>query len=340
MLKRKRPRMDIGVVDQPDNLFKRAAEIVYAVSHFKEFSEGPAGQTKLSDAVNINGLNWRVKIEHREGVGIHLHCDGDRNDITWACRAAVQFTVVPIPSSSGSSVANAKVGELDDFDIYRAGSETTGFREFAKFADLMDERNGVYSVEADTVTFKAELIVGRRKQMPGISTEDALLVNGEAVYVNKHVLAGYSQFFRPLFFGENAEEVPKVQIEDPDAVEQFERFVIATHDPWRIELNDECVEEILLLANQFQFESVVNHCFEFLMDDSAKSNIRKFRLADQCGNVIMKKNFLNAMTKDDFAWKNYFRNRFDEDKMGVGAKEELKERHKELRTLDEGGENA
>uniref|UniRef100_A0A914HUL3 BTB domain-containing protein n=1 Tax=Globodera rostochiensis TaxID=31243 RepID=A0A914HUL3_GLORO len=173
-------------------------------------------------------------------------------------------------------------------------------------------------------------------KIPGVCTEDVLLVNDEAVYVNKQVLAACSKFFRALFFGENAEEVPKVKIDGPDPVEQFERLVIATHDPWRLELNDECVEEVLLLANQFQFESIVNHCFEFLMDKSKKLATCKFRLADECGNVIMKKKFLNAITKDDFAWQNYFKNRAEEYKMGVGAINELKDRLNELKTLEEG----
>uniref|UniRef100_A0A183BNN1 Secreted protein n=1 Tax=Globodera pallida TaxID=36090 RepID=A0A183BNN1_GLOPA len=49
------------------------------------------------------------------------------------------------------------------------------------------------------------------------------------------------------------------------------------------------------------------------------------------------KKILNAMTKDDFAWKNYFKNRSEEDKLGSGALTELKERHNELEALDEGG---
>uniref|UniRef100_A0A183BNN0 BTB domain-containing protein n=1 Tax=Globodera pallida TaxID=36090 RepID=A0A183BNN0_GLOPA len=176
-------------------------------------------------------------------------------------------------------------------------------------------------------------------KMPGVSTEDILLVNDEAVSVNKHVLAACSNFFRALFFGENAEEVPRVQIDGPDAVAQFERLVTATHDQRRVELNDECVEDILLLANRFQFDSVVSDCFEFLVHSSKKLATCKFRLADQCENIIVKKKILNAMTKHDFAWQNYFKNRAEEYKMGSGAINELKERLNELKALDEGEKN-
>uniref|UniRef100_A0A914GPC1 BTB domain-containing protein n=1 Tax=Globodera rostochiensis TaxID=31243 RepID=A0A914GPC1_GLORO len=311
-----------------DNKYKRG-QIVFRMPNFKAFSERGEPKEVLSDpAVYINGLPWRIQINHLDAfVSIYLHCDGDETDAAWNCRAAFQFCVV---SCNKSAECLMKEGDLDTFHIYTVNCPSWGYGKFVKIEELMDPKNGFYVEEEDAVTFKAQVIT--EEGVPEVRLEDALLVNGIVVYVNKHLLAAHSKFFQILFFGENAEKSPNIQIEElSDAVDYFERLIFTMY-PHNMELNDECIENVLMLANRFLLGVVEKRCVEFLLTKSKKSAICKFRLAHQCGIGDMKKKILAEMTKHDFliAGENYMDNYSENTKLGAEAMRELSERHKEL----------
>uniref|UniRef100_A0A914HEZ0 BTB domain-containing protein n=1 Tax=Globodera rostochiensis TaxID=31243 RepID=A0A914HEZ0_GLORO len=316
-----------------NNKYKRSGQIVFWMPKFKEFSEGHAPEKVFSAPVEyINGLPWRIKIKHfcDDYVGIFLKCDGDKTDFAWSCRAAVQFSIV---SCKESAECLMKMGILDKFDIYTANRRSWGHKKFVKIEQLMDPENGLYDEEEDAVTFKAEVVAEEPIGMACARFEDDLLINGKIVYVDKNLLAFHSKYFRTLFFGANAEESPNIQIDElSDAVTFFERL-ICTMYPYNVELDDECVEAVLLLANRFLLNSVVCQCVAFLLKKSKKLAICKFRLARQCGIIGMKNKILEEMTKEDFliaGAKNFFNIYSEIAKMGAEAIEELRERHEEL----------
>uniref|UniRef100_A0A183BLV5 MATH domain-containing protein n=1 Tax=Globodera pallida TaxID=36090 RepID=A0A183BLV5_GLOPA len=193
-----------------DNNYKRRGQIVFRMPNFKEFSEGRGLKEMFSAPVEyINGLPWQIEIDHcDEYVDLYLLCYGDKTDMAWSCRAAYQFSVVSC-NKSGECLRHQ--GDLDDFELYTANSGGWGWRDFIKFKELMDPKNGFYDEKEDAVTFKAEIVADKPNGMAGVRPEDALLVNGKLVNVNKNrqkrqapfdeLISGALRLVRPIFGG-------------------------------------------------------------------------------------------------------------------------------------------
>uniref|UniRef100_A0A183CKG5 BTB domain-containing protein n=1 Tax=Globodera pallida TaxID=36090 RepID=A0A183CKG5_GLOPA len=309
--------------DQHKSEYKRSGQIVYRMPNFRSFSEGRGPKEVLNASFEyINGLPWQIKIKRcDEHVGFYLHCGGDTTDVAWICRAAFQFSVVSCKQ------VGVCFGQREETGVFDATNNNCGWSKFVKFEQLFDPKNGLYDEKADVVTFKAEVIIEEPNRMAGVWYDNAMLINGKLVNVNKYLLAAHSEFFKTLFFGENAKETAQIQIDDvPDAVANFERL-ISTIDSHGVDLDDECVENVFLLANRFLLGSVENRCVHFLMTRSKKSAICKYRLAHQYGVNAMKKKILKKMSKEDFLIAE---KESEIDNLGAEARKELSERRREL----------
>uniref|UniRef100_A0A914GQA1 BTB domain-containing protein n=1 Tax=Globodera rostochiensis TaxID=31243 RepID=A0A914GQA1_GLORO len=324
-----------------DKMYSQRGQILFRMPNFKTFVKRRERLVVVqSDTVDINGLPWTIGIAtckcEGEGatadpncvhIGIGLRCLGDKTDMAWTCRAAYQFSVVSFKKSGECLL---KRGELDSFNIFTPNHVSWYLGCAYTVEQLMDPKNGFYDEEEDTVTFKAEVVVEEPIGMAGVRYDNALLINGQLINVNKYLLAAHSKYFQTLFFGENAKESAEIQIDEvPDAIATFKKL-IATMYPQNEELDDECVEGVLLLANRFLLDCVVNRCVDFLFKKSKKSAICKFRMAHQFGIIGLKDKTLENMTRQDFSGKAYFNNLSETNKLGVKEMEELQERHKEL----------
>ncbi|KAL3093735.1 hypothetical protein niasHS_006297 [Heterodera schachtii] len=335
------PNTNTDQQNEKGNKYKRSGQILFQMPYFRSFANYHyyknrfnAREEKLSPAEHINGLPWRISVinNSNQTMELYLKCDGDPNDLAWSCQASWNISIVPSTKRNESEMQKWTLNGSNVFDAINA---KWGNEHFTNFDELMDPKNGLYTDEEDTMKFLAEVCTEKPRGMAGIRTEDILLVNGQMVYLNKYLLATHSDFFRTLFFGPNAEETPKIVIdggeENDSTVANFER-TISMLSPHNAKLDDYCVESVLLLANRFLLDSVENFCVNFLMNESKKSNICKFRLAHQCSIIGMKNKILNGMTKEDFDVGGY--NHYDilseHYKLDEEATKELKERHKQL----------
>ncbi|KAL3092583.1 hypothetical protein niasHS_007792 [Heterodera schachtii] len=317
--------------DDINNVYKHKGQIEFRMTNFKAFSEGSEPKEVLSEpVVYMNGLPWRILAKHNDDAsfGLFLCCFGDETDMAWNCLATKQLSVVPCAKSGQK--CQMKEGNNNAYDRFDAKKLRWGWEKFAKFEDVMNEQKGFYDAEGDAVTFKAQVVTQPPNGMPGLRTVDTLRVNGQLVYVNKFMLAAYSNFFRKMFFVDKTTDI-QIDSMNGNAVPLFERL-IATMEPTNAALDDDCVEGVLMLASQFLLDCVKNRCARFLLANSRKSAISKFRLAHQCGITAMKKQVLDAMNKSDFdiAGPNYMVALLDHSKMDRYALKELDERHKQL----------
>ncbi|KAL3105338.1 hypothetical protein niasHT_026071 [Heterodera trifolii] len=263
---------------EKDGKYKRSGQIVFRVNEFAAFAGGTGQKRMISDSSqSINGLNWRMALEHSgTELALFVLCEGDENDKAWSCLASVRKSIVACKFGN-----QCFAEEEETRALFHAESREKGSKSFIKFAQLMDPNNGWYDGQEDAVTFIADIVAERPNGMPGAFLKDILLVNDETVYMNKYLLAAHSEFFEELFFGEKAQPKPKIQIENvADAVPHFERL-IATMYPQNKELDAECVEGILELADRFLLDSVKNRCVQFLAKSSAKSAVFKLRVAEK-----------------------------------------------------------
>ncbi|KAL3094125.1 hypothetical protein niasHS_004810 [Heterodera schachtii] len=311
------------------NKYKRSGQILFKIIDLSNATE--EDDNEYSEPEFINGLEWRISVEYgKDGIGVYLVCgaDEDLHDMAWCCQASWQLSVV-----AESDEYDVQKWTVNDFNVFNAIHNRWGRNEFATFEELTDSGYGLNNEQEDTVTLKAVVITEKPRGMTGIRTEDALMVNGQIVYVNKYLLASHSDFFRTLFFGPNADENPKIVIDDEgaNAVANFERTISMLSSP-DAKLDDDTVESVLLLANRFLFDSIENRCVNFLLNKSKKSKIFKFRLAHQCAIIGMKKAILNGMKKEDFDVNGY--SHYDilseHNKLDEEAAKELRERHKSL----------
>ena len=117
------------------------------------------------------------------------------------------------------------------------------------------------------------------------------------------ILTLYSTYFDRYFFDNRYPPAEKIELPESTTVEDFKRM-LATLPPEQRKLDginiflnsnhlfkDDCIEAVIILADRFFMDNVIEFCRDFLLTKSNKPKLFKFRIAHKYGWNEMKVKF-------------------------------------------------
>ncbi|KAL3091801.1 hypothetical protein niasHS_004517 [Heterodera schachtii] len=145
------------------------------IEKFSEFARQKELSRKYSDAVYINGFQWKIfaQIQLKSGtkyLGFFIQCKADDYGSDWSCTCSATLSVIP------------QYEETEDFNdssktIYQSfwpkDKDCWGFSEFMAFEKLMDPDALWYNKEMDTVTLSTDVDIDLMDPSKGLYDKDA-----------------------------------------------------------------------------------------------------------------------------------------------------------------------
>ncbi|KAL3081517.1 hypothetical protein niasHT_037239 [Heterodera trifolii] len=132
--------------------------IAMEIEKFSEFARGEEGQMQLSDAVGINGFQWKIfagistKEQSMEKcLGFGLWCTTvSEKSAKWSCKCSATFRIVSLKIGTENPV-----GKIYDC-VFNNEETSIGFGNFITFTELMDPCKG-YAKYEDKVTLAVDI---------------------------------------------------------------------------------------------------------------------------------------------------------------------------------------
>ncbi|KAL3116854.1 hypothetical protein niasHT_003378 [Heterodera trifolii] len=144
---------------------KSKGKLSLKIEKFSEFARQKELSRKYSDAVYINGFQWKIfaQIETKSGtkyMGFYIQCNADDYGSDWSCTCLATIRVVP---QNGDKKTKSNDGSKRIYQsFWPKDKECWGFSEFMAFEKLMDPDAGWYNKKNDTVTLFTDVgTVGR-----------------------------------------------------------------------------------------------------------------------------------------------------------------------------------
>ncbi|GMT28904.1 hypothetical protein PFISCL1PPCAC_20201 [Pristionchus fissidentatus] len=122
----------------------------------------------------------------------------------------------------------------------------------------------------------------------------ALIFGSKKIYVSRQFLALHSSFFNTLFFGNFKEaRKPEVEIKETDLDAFYEMLTILYKMGGSI--TESNVEEMLMMADQFGIQCMLNDCESFLLGDNTVPLNISLAFADQYKLTALKDDCLSKI---------------------------------------------
>ncbi|KAL3092086.1 hypothetical protein niasHT_021992 [Heterodera trifolii] len=181
----------------------KRATIALQIEKMSKFARESVGNRRLSCAVFIKGLAWKIEAEIRKNtngtdenkcLGFYLWCDAKQGKASNRVFSAT-FRIV-----SEKSEAASPIGTHCDCAINRSGIGK-GFRNFIAFEELMDPSNGFHNREEDKVTLAIDVTVKAEKMEKKSDSEPNKPKGTLSMEIEK-----VSEFAREVFESERKSE--------------------------------------------------------------------------------------------------------------------------------------
>ncbi|CAK5081146.1 unnamed protein product [Meloidogyne enterolobii] len=258
-------------------------------------------EATFSLAEKIAKLPWRLEVLKTAGEGQHspptlavyVWSNWLNKSNSWSCRAIVKFII--------------KSRELDFVRNFE--HNFCAKQPFVNWTRLLDPGSSSYSSSHDSKEYEdssleieAQICV---KEIIGYGVptkEDQMFVNGNIFVVNKFLLAAHSPYFRAFFFEDRFRECQTQTFEINDKEVDVDMFgiMLSCIYPDNGKPNDNNVETILQLCDKYDLQVVKERCERFLIEDSRKCFVFKYRMAEQYGLSSLKCHCFNSINPNEF----------------------------------------
>ncbi|KAF7637831.1 BTB domain-containing protein [Meloidogyne graminicola] len=262
-------------------------------------------EAKFSSTEKIAKLPWRLEVLKSADEGRHspptlavyvyilkVWSNWANKSNYWSCRAIVKFII--------------KSRELDFVRNFE--HNFCAKQPFVNWTRLLDPGSGSYSLsrnrEYEDSSLEIEALINVKEIIGyGVPTkEDQILVNGKVFEVNKFLLAAHSPYFRAFFFEDRFREcqTQRFEINDKEVDVKMFGVMLSCIYPDNGKPNDQNVEIILQLCDKYDLQVVKERCERFLIEESLKCFVFKFRMAEQYGLSSLKCYCLNSINSTEF----------------------------------------
>ncbi|CAL2034519.1 unnamed protein product [Caenorhabditis brenneri] len=225
-----------------------------------------------------HNVPWKLQFKkYNEEFCVYLMCEKDFFDGDWSIKVEVELTF---------STAMGKTYEMNVIEAV-----ITRFSSRYCFLDLMSWRELVEEFAFDDqviLDVKVQIVemtgIEKKKKLINFDDEDykelsdvTLCIGDEKFHVLKKLLARQSPYFHSMLFKDfkeaTMEEVPLKDVSPED----FQYFLeVINLEPT---LTDDCVENVLKLADMYEAKNVTRQCEEFLIHQSHYSDKKLLQIA-------------------------------------------------------------
>ncbi|KAL3076840.1 hypothetical protein niasHT_033742 [Heterodera trifolii] len=148
---------------------KSNGTILMEIDKLSEYSREISRSERISEAVQIKGLSWKIVTEieieeenNEKCLGFYLWCTAvptatAEEGEDWSCKFSTNFRIVP--QKSGAKDFSRKL----TYNFVNNKPNDFGFTNFITFSELMDEDKGFYDKNEDKVTLAIDVAVNERK---------------------------------------------------------------------------------------------------------------------------------------------------------------------------------